>query len=477
MSNLDLKDKKVAILGLGIEGIALLKYLDGVTSDITVLDRLSTSEIIQNLEEDERVGAESLIEKYKIISGEKYLDNLFDFDVIFRSPGISINHPNLQKAKENGAIISSQIKLFFDLCPAMIIGVTGTKGKGTTSSLISEILVRSRAYGVGSKNSKPKVYLAGNIGYPAITLIPQLKSDDIVILELSSFQLMDLEKSPHIAVVTNLTVDHLDYHEDISEYQSAKTSILKFQNEDDFAVLNSDSTFDSGFLDHEVKSNIKYFSHTKDADATVKNGEVILDPKNKSITICDENHIKLFGRHNLENISAASIVAEILNIDLNVTKEAVSKFKGLPHRLELVSEIDGIKFINDSFATNPEPTIAALNSFSENKILVLGGSSKGANFDELSKEIIQSNVSGVVTIGIEGKKIENSLKKSGYSGTIIQGGDSIDEIVMNAKKLAKNGDVVVFSPACASFDMFKNYKDRGEKFKTAVLNLRSAEQL
>jgi len=470
MSNLDLKDKKVAILGLGIEGIALLKYLNGRVSNITILDRLSASEIIQNLEE-EKAGAESLIEKYKIVSGEKYLDDLSDFDVIFRSPGISINHPKLQKAKGNGAVISSQIKLFFDLCPAMIIGVTGTKGKGTTSSLIYEILKSQYTEYSIQNTEKPQVYLAGNIGYPAITLLPKLKSYDFVILELSSFQLMDLEKSPHIAVVTNLTVDHLDYHKDVDEYQNAKTSILKFQNKNDFAVLNSDSTFNKYFIDHEAKSTIKYFSHTEDKDAAVKSGKVILDPKNKSITICDEDHIKLFGRHNLENIAAASIVSEILRIDSNVTKEVVSEFKGLPHRLELVSEIDGIKFINDSFATNPEPTIAALNSFLENKILILGGSSKGANFDELSENIARSKVSGVVTIGVEGEKIKSSLDKSGYDGIIIQGGDSIDEIITNARKLAKSGDVVVFSPACASFDMFKNYKDRGEKFKTAVLNL------
>ncbi|MFA4996136.1 MAG: UDP-N-acetylmuramoyl-L-alanine--D-glutamate ligase [Patescibacteria group bacterium] len=475
MSNLDLKDKKVAILGLGIEGMALLKYLDGKTSNITILDRLSVSEIIQNLEEGERADAENLIRKYKIISGEKYMDDLSGFDVVFRSPGISINHPKLQEAEEKGAIISSQIKLFFDLCPAMIIGVTGTKGKGTTSSLIFEILKKSSQFSVLSSQSNPNVYIAGNIGYPAITLIPQLKSDDIVILELSSFQLMDLEKSPHMAVVTNLTVDHLDYHKDVDEYQDAKKSILKFQSKNDFAVLNSDSTFDSDFINNETRSSIKYFSHTEDKDAVVKDGKVVLDPKNKSITICDENNIKLFGRHNLENIAAASIVAEILGVDFDVIKKVVAEFKGLPHRLELVSEIDGIKFINDSFATNPEPTIAAVDSFSENKVLILGGSSKGANFDELSKKIVKSNVSSVVTIGIEGEKIENSLSKNKYDGTIIQGGNSIEEIIVNAKKLAKSGDVIIFSPACASFDMFKNYKDRGEKFKDSVLKLQNHE--
>ncbi|MCL5410884.1 MAG: UDP-N-acetylmuramoyl-L-alanine--D-glutamate ligase, partial [Patescibacteria group bacterium] len=419
-------------------------------------------------------------------------DNLSNFDIVFRSPGISLNHPKLKEARDSGVIISSQIKLFFKLCPATIIGVTGTKGKGTTSSLIYEIVKKNLKFLISNLKSNPndqmtngkindkwemkndklsQVYLAGNIGYPAITLIPKLKSDDIVILELSSFQLMDMDKSPHIAIVTNLSVDHLDYHEDEDEYQFAKINILKFQDNDDYAVLNSDSTFGLDILNREVKSKIKYFSHTENKDATVKNDQVILDPKNRSITICDKKDIKLFGRHNLENIAAASIVADILGITPKVTSEVASQFKGLPHRLELVQEINGVKYINDSYATNPEPTIAAINSFPENKILILGGSSKGANFDDLSQIISKSNVSTVSLIGVEGQKIKNSLLKNGFKGKIISGGDSINEIVSNAKRLAKPGDVVIFSPACASFDMFKNYKDRGEKFKTEVLNL------
>ncbi len=333
----------------------------------------------------------------------------------------------------------------------------------------------------------PQVYLAGNIGYPAITLLSKLKSYDIVILELSSFQLMDLGKSPHIALVTNLTVDHLDYHKDIDEYQKSKFNIIKYQKEDDFAVLNRNSTYAEENIS-KLESQIKYFSSEKGldsreggndntenwddgVDAVVKDDKVILDTNGRSITICDKNSIKLFGRHNLENIAAASIVADILEVDPLVIKEAVKEFQGLPHRLELVTEIDGVKFVNDSFATNPEPTIAALNSFSENKILILGGSSKGANFDELAGHIVNTNVSAVVLIGVEGEKIKNSLLNKGYGGKIISSGNSMDEIVSNAKSIAQSGDIVILSPACASFDMFKNYKDRGEKFKTEVLNL------
>jgi UDP-N-acetylmuramoylalanine--D-glutamate ligase len=477
MSNLNLKDKRVAILGLGIEGIATTKFLqdDGQVKEVTLLDQLSELEIIQNINESERAEAKTLLEKYELISGNGYLDNLERFDIIFRSPGISIKNSKLQEAIKNGVVVSSQIRLFFELCPAMIIGVTGTKGKGTTASLIHEILVGSGEYGMGNENStpssKPDVYLAGNIGYPAITLIPKLKNNDLVVLELSSFQLMDLNRSPHIAVVTNLSVDHLNYHEDVNEYQTAKINILKFQTPKDFAVLNSDSTFDSNVLSNEIKSKIKYFSHTEVRDAIVKDDKVILDPSNRSITICDKSSIKLFGRHNLENIAAASIVADILQIDLDKVEEIVEKFRGLPHRLELVREVNGVRFINDSFATNPEPTIAALDSFSENKIIILGGSSKGADFTGLADKIVNSKTTGVVLIGLEGEKIKNSLLAKGFSGRLIDGGNTMKEIVASANKLAEPNDVILFSPACASFDMFKNYKDRGEKFKTAVLGL------
>jgi len=502
MDKLNLQDKKVAILGVGIEGIALANFLSDKVEQLVFLDCASKEDILDRLKGEEKEGAASLLNKFELISGEKYLDNCSSYDVIFRSPGISYFNPKIQEAIEHGIKVSSQIKLFFDLCPCKIIGVTGTKGKGTTASLIYEILKNKfqnqnyklqiktqisnsknqNSYQLPTTDYSTNIYLAGNIGYPAITLIPKLKNDDIVILELSSFQLMDLDKSPYIATITNLTVDHLDYHRDINEYREAKFNILKYQNENDLAILNKESTFALKNL-QELKSKIEYFSNENDQDyhksengnvgAIVKDGAVILDPENRNIEICNLENINLLGSHNLENIAAATLAACALKVDSVIISEAVKSFKGLPYRVERVAEINGVLFVNDSFATNPDPTMAAINSFPQNKILILGGSSKGADFDDLADKISKSEVSGVVLIGVEGEKIKVSLFKKEFKGKIIEAKKTMDEIVAAAMSLAKMGDVVIFSPACASFDMFKNYKDRGEKFKTAVMNLKS----
>lgn len=474
MKNLDFKNKKVAVLGLGIEGIALVDFLVSTTARLTVLDKFNEFELLKNSTDPERVNLIIKNEKIEKRLGECYLDNLGQYDIIFRSPGLSYLNPRIQKAKDEGATISSQIKLFFDLCPCKIIGVTGTKGKGTTASLVFEILKSQYSEYSTQNKEKPQVYIAGNIGYPAISLLPELSENDIVILELSSFQLMDLKKSPYIAVVTNLSVDHLDYHKDIDEYRAAKESIIKYQREDDFAVLNSGSTFDHSLIE-KIKSSKKYFSSSNSGDAIVLDGAVLLDPENRKIKICDKNNIELFGHHNLENIAAATLVADILNVPEETIKSVVTGFKGLPHRLEFVAEIHGVKFINDSFATNPAPTMAAIDSFSENKILILGGSSKGADFSELAQKIVSSNVKGVILIGDEANKIEQALISVSYSGKINKDFVDTEKLMGDALDLASSGDVIILSPACASFGLFRNYKDRGEKFKNAILKLLNKE--
>lgn len=470
MKNFQFDNKKVAVLGMGIEGLALVDFLLDKACKITILDRSSEVELLEKLSGEEKTKFDQIIKNNNIdkVLGDDYMENLGPFDIIFRSPGISYYNSKIQDAKKSGTLISSQIKLFFDLCPCKIIGVTGTKGKGTTASLIYEILKKNKEE---QPNSQQNIYLAGNIGYPAITLIPKLKNDDVVILELSSFQLMDLEKSPHVAVVTNLSVDHLDYHRDVEEYRGAKESIVKYQDKKDFAILNRNSTFNSSVLEL-IKSSIKYFPNQNKDDAIISNNSVILDPENRNIKICDKSGIELFGNHNLENIAAAVLASDLLRINTETIKKVVSGFKGLPHRIEFVNTISGVKFVNDSFATNPEPTMAAIASFVENKILILGGSKKGANFSSLAQKICNSNIKGVVLIGDESKSIEQALIASSYSGIIKKGLSDIDKIVGAAFEIASKGDVVILSPACASFGLFKNYKDRGEKFKDAVLKLK-----
>lgn len=470
----DLKDKRIAIIGLGTEGIAVAKFLGDNFLSLTLLDRLPEDKIVENCQDNEKEFLKELLSRNNVnkVFSDQYLSDLKSFDVVFRSPGLSFFNSKIQEAKNSGVKITSQIKLFFDLCPAKIIGVTGTKGKGTTASLISEILKKSYQLNFKSQAPNPKVYLAGNIGYPALDLLEKIKPDDIVILELSSFQLMDLEKSPHIAVVTNLTIDHLDYHENEEEYKLAKFNVLAHQSRSDLAILNSDSTFSAEQLKN-LGADIKYFGKNKESDqCIVENNEVILDPKGERVSICNLSNISLLGQHNLENIAAATLVAKELKVDNQTIVETVKKFKGLPHRLEFVRDLRGVKFINDSFATNPGPTIAAIKSFAGNSIiLILGGSSKGAIFTELAEEIIKTKIEAVVLIGEEGKKIKQELDSVGYSGQFIDGGGDMDQIVKKSFAVAKPGGVVLLSPACASFGLFKNYKDRGNKFRASVFNL------
>jgi UDP-N-acetylmuramoylalanine--D-glutamate ligase len=370
-----------------------------------------------------------------------------------------------------------------ELCPCKIIGVTGTKGKGTTASLIFAILKRKLEGQQIADNGPMNVYLAGNIGYPAISLIPQLMADDIVVLELSNFQLADFDRSPQIVVFTNLGIDHLDYHNDIDEYREAKFNILKYQTKDDYAVLNLDSTYPKEKLSN-IKSEKIFFTKnitsTTDCSAGVRRSdhglnEVVLKKNNIWEKICDEHGIKLSGRHNLENIAAASIVADILNVDLAEVRFAVKEFVGLHYRLEFIKEMDGVKFFNDSFATNPGPTMAAVDSFDENKIMILGGSSKNADFSELADKISKTNVTAIILLGVEAPRIELALKEANCGAKIFTGFSDLKQAVLQAKNIAVKGDIVIFSPACASFDMFKNYKDRGEKFNQIVDNLEDSK--
>jgi len=464
-------NKRIAILGFGIEGRALAKFLIDSCKIIDVIDKRSAEEILSEIEIEDQEEIKLIMssEKVRFIQS-KEIPSLLCYELIFRSPSVHFDHDKIIEAKKSGIKVSSQIQLFFDLSPCKIIGVTGTKGKGTVSSLIFKIIEKQRSKGAEERR---KVFLAGNIGSPAISLIPDLTDEDIVILELSNFQLADLEVSPHIAVMTNLEVDHLDYHKDVSEYHQAKESIIAYQNVDDYAVLNQSSTFQAEVLE-KVKSQILYFSNKEsEARAIVSEDAVFLNHDGRQIEICKDSEIRLVGQHNLMNIAAAAIVGDILGIEIEVIKQAVSEFEGLPHRLEIVAEIEGVKFINDSFATNPGPTIAAVKAFKEPKILILGGSDKGADFSGMSQIIAASNTKAVVLIGIEGPRIGESLKESKFNGLIIIGKDSLDSIVIQALDLSSSGDIVIFSPACASFDMFKNYKERGEKFKASVLNLLS----
>lgn len=436
------KNQKVAILGLGKENIALVEYLVTSGAKVVVGDQKSREELGEYYQQ-----IKDLPIQFRL--GPHYLDHLEDFKTVFRTPGLPYRNEKIQKAKEKGVEISSQIKLFFDLCPSPIIAVTGTKGKGTTTALIGNIL----------KEAHRDVYVGGNIGSPPIEFIDKLTNDSIVVLELSSFQLQDLEKSPHIAVILDIKVDHLDYHLSRNEYVEAKRNIVKHQTKDDFACINADYLTSIEFASSTL-GQVWWFSRRKSIDlgTFVLHNGLVLRTEDDELPVIKIDQIQLRGAHNLENIAAAITASFLAGADPGSIQEAVKGFKGLEHRLEFVREIDGVKFYNDSFSTTPETTMAAIRSFGEPIILLLGGSEKNADYQELTKAIKQKNIKLIIPIGGTAKRIIPGI------GEI----KSMAEAVKIAKEKSSPGDVVLLSPASASFDCFKNYQERGKIFKREV---------
>lgn len=465
------KDKKIAILGYGVENQFLFNWLIKHGANIiTICDKNSKLEVLNSKQIQ---SLKSKIQNLEFRLGKDYLKNLEDFDIIFRTPGIPYLNPEIQKAKKKGVKISSQIKLFFKLCPAKIIGVTGTKGKGTTASLIFEIL----------KKENTKVYFGGNIGNAPIEFLDQLDKKDLVVLELSSFQLQDLDKSPYIAVVLDIKSDHLDYHKNQKEYEDAKANIVKHQTKKDFTVINLDYLTSFKFAVTSPTKNDYYFSRRKSVDLGCyikwdnNLGKVILRTANKDYEIIDTKNIILRGKHNLENIAAAVTASYLAGATAKVISSVVGKFKGLEHRLEFVSEIKKVKYYNDSFSTTPDTAIAAINSFQEPIILLLGGSEKNADYNKLAKKIVQSSVKTIIPIGKTALRIIKKMQQSdnlvSKKINITKNCPTMQEAVAMAKNHSVSGDVVLLSPASASFDHYKNYKDRGNQFKSAVADLKS----
>ncbi|MEK7142914.1 MAG: UDP-N-acetylmuramoyl-L-alanine--D-glutamate ligase [Patescibacteria group bacterium] len=474
------KNQKVGILGLGEENIALIDFLIKAGIKVVICDQKTKDEL-----GDYYKKVKNWPVQFRL--GPHYLDNLKDFKIVFRSPGIPYLNPKIQAAKIAGVEISSQTKLFFELCPCPIIGVTGTKGKGTTASLIYDILMRKSeilnpkfqtrlAFGEPRRaNSKlkilnSKIYLGGNIGNPPIEFLEKLTKNDIVILELSSFQLQDLDCSPHIAVVLDIKIDHLDYHRDEKEYIEAKRNLVRFQTKKDFAAINADY-FTSIEFASLTKGKVYWFSRRKSVDQGTfwQDKNLILRINDQDISIIKADQIKLLGEHNLENAAAAALAGFLAAAEINTIKNAIIDFKGLKHRLEFIRVLDGVSFYNDSYSTTPETTIAAIRSFKQPIILLVGGSDKRADYNFLIQEIEKSSVRIVINIGQTGKKIIEKITLPNIE--IFNKIHTLEQAVNLAVQKSKKGEVILLSPASASFDQFQNYQQRGEIFKSLVNKL------
>ncbi len=455
--NTNWKDKRVAVIGLGVEGISSVRYLCEKGASVTVLDERESGEI------DEEIRDELRLLNVTLMTGGTSLDNLGQYETIVRSPGVRFLRKELQEASAAGVSITSQTQLFLDECPCPVIGVTGTKGKGTTASLIYEML----------KKSELDAYLGGNIGLPPFSFLNKLTPQSKVVLELSSFQLHDVVTSPHIAVVLMITPEHLNYHTDMEEYVEAKRNILRFQTTKDFAVINRDY-LPSHESDIVTDGKVFYVSRERDGVSQgcfVKNNAVWITMQGAEWKIIDVEKIKLLGKHNLENVCAAVMAATLAGAAKNEIESVLMSFTGLPHRLELVAEKNGVRYYDDSFSTTPETAIAAIETFSVPEILILGGSGKKSDFTELGTVIAKAkNIKAIIGIGEEWPRMKAQLQLSNFKSQIplIEGATDMRTIVAAASKIATPGDVVLLSPACASFGMFKNYKERGELFKEEI---------
>jgi len=474
---------KIAVIGHGIEGKAMLEYLvKHGYGNVTVCDQKV------------KLGAK-MPDGVSVKLGKHYLEGLEEFDVIFRSPGVAHHDPSIVEARLAGREVTSPTQYFLDHCPCKVIGVTGTKGKGTTSTLIYEILKKgfgrgkARGRGAGGRGRDArKVYLGGNIGNPPIEFLNKLKGNDVVVLELSCFQLGDLNKSPAVAVLLNTTSDHLDYYPDRGAYLHAKELILENQDGNDLAVLNKDYEYVK-YYEPLVKGHLAYIS-TKgvkvEDGAYVDQGWIKRVSGGKSKKVVRVADVALIGSHNLENVCPAVVVAAELGVSVRVIRGAVKKFKGLPHRIEFVAKRRGVSYYNDSFSTNPQTSMAAVDSFDKPTVLIAGGHDKGLSYNEWARKILtRGSLEAVVLMGANAEKMRRSaegargkLGRAGAGGAeasptkVVVVGD-LAEAVDAASKLSRKGGVVVMSPAAASFDQFKNYKERGKTFRNVVTGLRS----
>ena len=440
--NINFKNTTVTVAGIGISNTPLIDYLLKQGAVITARDMKSRDKLGELAVNLENKGV-------KLVCGENYLDDITD-EYIFRSPGIKFDKSGLLKAVANGSVLTSEMELFFELCSAKIIGITGSNGKTTTTTLISTFI--EKQYG--------KVYVGGNIGTPLLPLVDEMTESDYAVVELSSFQLQTMKKSPDIAVFTNLSPNHLDYHLDMEEYADAKKNIFRYQKSGNRLVLNS--SFD--FTD-EIRNGVEVIKFNDTNGFYDTDGKMYY----KDQFIMSTSNIFVPGHHNIENFMAA-IAATYGVIDNDIITETARTFKGVEHRIEFVRELNGVKFYNNSADSSPSRCEAALQAFNQKVIIICGGYDKQIPFDSLAKPLCDK-AKIVVLTGATAPKIKNALVMCGENLPIVIEEPNFDNAVISAYKNAQDGDIVLLSPACASFDAFTNFAARGQKFKDIVNSL------
>ncbi|NMB12817.1 MAG: UDP-N-acetylmuramoyl-L-alanine--D-glutamate ligase [Firmicutes bacterium] len=457
-SGMGWRDRKVAVIGLGISNIPLIRYLVAEGAQITVCDRQKPTEMESRLSQ-----IAGLPVSYKLGGG--YLDDLQGFDAVFLSPGIPKDLPEISALRERGVKLSSEMEVFFQLCPAPIAGITGSSGKTTTTTLVGEIL---------AAQGEHQVLVGGNIGNSLLDEIPNMSAEDLVVLELSSFQLELLPYSPRYALVTNITPNHLDMHRNMEAYIAAKRHIFAFQGPDDCVVLNYDNPA-TRQLKADCRGQVFFFSRLEEPTrgAFLRNGMITVRDvgfaQGKEVTLCSIGAVRLLGVHNWENVLAAVTLSALCGATPEAIVKVIATFTGVPHRLELVEVIRGVKYYNDSIATSPARAIAGIKAFHEPIVLIAGGYDKQLSFNELA-ETVNERVKAVVLVGTTAEKIEAAIRERRQRSDqpVICRSQDFDSAVLKASQLAEAGDVVLMSPACASYDMFRNFEERGQRFRDLV---------
>jgi UDP-N-acetylmuramoylalanine--D-glutamate ligase len=426
---------KVALLGFDTEGKASYDFFAAQGAEITICDLKTDIEV--------PTGVSSQL-------GPDYLQGLDKFDLLVRTAGMSprvILEANPAVADK----ITTHINEFMKVCPTRnIIGVTGTKGKGTTSTLLMKML----------EATGKQVCLGGNIGVPPLGFLHELTADSWVVLELSSFQLMDLRVSPHIGVCLMVVPEHLNWHEDMDEYTGAKAQLFAHQTSEDLAIYYSENDLSKEIASAGAGRLLPYY---RSPGAWVNGNMLTID----GAEICTTDELHLLGAHNWRNVCAALTAYWQVDQNIDAARSVLTSFSGLEHRLEFVRELDGVQYYDDSFGTTPETAIVALEAFSQPKVIILGGSDKGATYDELAEAVMRTGVRTALLIGDQASRIQAALEYAGFNN-FQSGGENMEQIVQNAHRLAQPGEVVLLSTGCASFGMFENYKDRGDQFKQQV---------
>ncbi len=449
----EMASKRVAIIGMGVSNTPLIRLLLDAGADVLVCDRKKEQkpELIKEFKES---GA-------RFNLGDGYLEGICDSNIIFKTPGIRYDIPELSAARERGAVVTTEMEQFFKVCPCTSIGVTGSDGKTTTTTVIGELL----------KRSGKRCFVGGNIGVPLLSEAGNMQEDDVAVVELSSFQLMDIKSGPDISVITNITPNHLDVHKSMEEYIKAKKQIYAFS--EDAVVLNYDNLITRGISDELCRRAVRFSSKVMlENGYCLENGKIVLRRGGISEPILNVSDIRIPGMHNVENYMAA-IAATSGLVSCEDIIDTARQFPGVPHRMELIREKDGVRYYNDSIASSPTRTIAGLRAFDQKVILIAGGYDKNIPFGELG-EAAPKYVKKLILVGATADKIESAVRSAAdfdEDKLPIFSCDTFEGAIRCAESVAEKGDIVTLSPACASFDMFENFAARGERFRELVNRL------